>query len=95
MDYPGRDSETKQTSRKGASIMVTKFINRTRRLLSSNQISTACHVCGKYEVGAVGQLSEDDDFEILQDVKCDACGTTWRDIYKLVGYENLQKQEWV
>jgi len=75
--------------------MVTKFINRTRRLLSSNQIGLGCHVCGKYEVGTMGPLNNDDDFEISQEVKCDACGSTWRDIYKLVGYENLRKQEWV
>jgi hypothetical protein len=96
MDYPSRDSDTKQTIREGASVMVTmrKFINGTRRLLANTDYGIACHVCGENEVNEAGPITTDEN-EAYQNVRCWNCQSTWRDVYKLVGYENLQKQEWV
>lgn len=52
---------------------------------------TICPVCESGNISTASPL----DYDIgiaWQDVKCDDCGASWTDEYKLIGYSNLEKR---
>ena len=48
-----------------------------------------CPTCQRYEVTSVGHV-ETDNGSAWQEVSCDYCKATWKDIYQLTGYDNLK-----
>lgn len=50
-----------------------------------------CPVCGSNDISA--ERLESDSSQAWADVNCRKCGSTWQDVYSLVGYSNLVKGE--
>lgn len=44
-----------------------------------------CPYCNSYNITSDG--IEVDGATAWQDIECEDCGETWRDVFKLVGYE--------
>lgn len=50
-----------------------------------------CPVCGSDEIQ--GGPVDVDGNQATQEVSCDACNSTWDDVYTLTGYRNLDDLE--
>jgi len=46
---------------------------------------TACPACGSNDITA----NEWDGEDACQQVECNECGSTWNDVYKMTGFDNL------
>ena len=46
-----------------------------------------CPFCRSTNVEAAGAIMPDDRDSATLEVECNDCGRTWKDIYRLVGYE--------
>lgn len=50
---------------------------------------TQCPFCGSEHMNA-GHLESDGDRSAYQPVTCDECGSSWDDVYELVGIEERE-----
>ena len=64
-----------------------QLINNYNYVKTSGQ---QCPSCESYEITSLDHV-EIDNGSAWQEVKCDSCKATWQDVYKLTGYDNLEK----
>lgn len=48
---------------------------------------SVCPFCRQPKAAAVGRFESDGEDTCRQEVTCRACGRSWRDVYRLAGYE--------
>ena len=58
--------------------------------VNSRTLGTQCPSCESYELISVDHI-ETDSGSAWQKINCNSCKATWKDIYKLTGYDNLEK----
>ena len=57
----------------------------------ANLKGQCCPVCRSKQITGHSVVIDAD--YASQEVTCNDCGSSWRDIYKLIGYENLNAEE--
>ena len=57
----------------------------------ANLKGVLCPVCRSKQI--TGHNIKIDTNYASQEITCNECGSSWHDIYKLIGYENLNAEE--
>lgn len=50
---------------------------------------TRCPYCLSFSTARISKPQECEDGKLRSAFRCDECGGRWREVYKLVGYEEL------